>query len=134
MSVSKPRSCSLASLSSIHTMPPPSSDSFIISEGQITVEGQECRKTDKFSQLYSSTDILKWALDQWHSTEITKLRCSQYPAVLDSEILICTEAPCSSTKLSMQVCVNNEALTSLQPAMLAQVFSTAADVFHLFTY
>lgn len=48
MSVSKPHSCSLASLSSIHTIPPASFDSLIISEGCITVED---RKTDKFSLL-----------------------------------------------------------------------------------
>lgn len=77
-------SCSLGSLSSIRTILPASFDSFI-SDRHITVEGHESRKMNKFSQLYSSTDILKiWFPslgNQWHKKEITKSCCLQYTAV-----------------------------------------------------
>lgn len=71
MSVSKPHSCSLASLSSIHTIPPASFDSFIISEGCITVED---RKTN-FPCYRAAQAFWNTLWSQWHKKEITKLWC-----------------------------------------------------------
>lgn len=102
-------------------------DSFVSSGEHMMVEGQEHQKTDIPSQLYISTDILKWALEsaaQERDQQAIMFGVSSSARQMDDQTLVCTEAT-YSTRLYMRTCQQRSPLPCLQPAMQAQILTTA---------
>lgn len=69
----------------------------------MTVESQEHQKTDIPSQLYISTDILKWALEsaaQERDQQAIMFGVSSSARQMDDQTSVCTEAT-YSTRLYM---------------------------------